>query len=271
MILMPKKESKSRKRLVVEEVETSLPTEERAVSSTDLLQNKEDQEENTEEKVGVETTGGEENKPSKILEDTSIDTQDSSPQLEEIEKEIHQEEKRLHEIHTGAVLTETLSKPPAEEKSGNPIWWILIPGIFILGSILGGIIFYQKGIGKSPTETPSPQPTIEAVATPTPTPMAKADLAKYSINVENGSGIPGAAGTAKDVLTTAGFKVTATGNADNYNYTNTIIQTKSSVPPAFVSQLTQTLSTTYVMGQATTLPDSSTVEVVVIVGSSKAQ
>lgn len=242
---MPKKEDKERKKLVVEEVEA--PVTEEMVSSTELSPAPEI----TEEAAKTET--------SEVVE---------TPK-EEIEQEIHEEEHHLHDIHTNMPPSASPENP--EKKSGNPIWWILIPGIFLLGALLGGIVFYQKGVNTGETQTPTPSPTVEASASPSASPVSKADLTKYPINVQNGSGIPGAAGTVKDLLTSAGFKVSATGNAATYDYTDTIIEAKSDVPAGFLSQLKTTLSASYSVGTNVALKDSSTDEVIVIVGSTKAQ
>lgn len=154
----------------------------------------------------------------------------------------------------------------------NPLI-IIIPGVLLLGALLGGIYFYQKNIVST---QPTPLPpgtdiTATPTAAPTASPSAKLDLTKYPINVQNGSGIPGTAGTAKDLLTKAGFKVSATGNAETYDFTDTIIETQASVPADFVAKLTATLSTTYKVGTPKSLPASSSDEVVVIIGSNKAQ
>lgn len=253
--MMPKKEEKSRKKLVVEEV--AAPVDDEMVSSTNL------------EKEEIK-----ENKP-EILEEAASTEVAESPS-EEMEKEIHEEESHLHDIHTGAAAAAAAPVVPSgvqpiERRQGNPILWILIPGIFLLGALLGGIVFYQKGISTGETQTPSPSPVAVATSTPNPTTLPKADLTKYPIKVQNGSGIPGAAGDVKDILTKAGFKVSGTGNAPTYDYTKTIIETKSDVPQAFIDQLSSTLSGTYVLGTPVTLKDSSTDEVIVIVGSTKAQ
>lgn len=71
-----------------------------------------------------------------------------------------------------------------------------------------------------PTPSPTPQPT----ATPTPTlaPIAREDI---SLSIENGVGTTGLAGTYQERLTDLGYEVTTTGNADNYDYTATVIKT----------------------------------------------
>ena len=89
-----------RKRVVVEEVE--VPASPEVVSSKELSE---------EPKTDILTEG--------------IKTE--TPAVPEaIGKEIHQEEKRLHDIHT-----EGAPVPTVQNKSGNPVFWILIPGIRI--------------------------------------------------------------------------------------------------------------------------------------------
>lgn len=249
---MPKKEDKERQKLVVEEVEN--PVTEDVVSSTEL-----------EKETSSESIVGEEASSKPEITEEAAKTEVNENQSEEMEKEIHEEEARLHDIHTGVAPAQEI-----EKKSGNPIWWILIPGIFLLGALLGGIVFYIKGVN-STAPTPTPTPTPVTTESPSPSPISKTDLAKYAIKIENGSGIAGAAGTAKELLVKAGFSVSSTGNADTYDFTDTIIEVKSDVPAGFVSFLTTTLQGTYSVGKNVILKDSSTDDIIVIIGSSKAQ
>ena len=224
---MPKKEdTKERKRMIVEEVET-----------TDSPK-----EEVKEEKIAPE--------PQILDESAKVSSQD-----------IVSNEK--------VQLTET---PVVETKKQiSPVFWIIIPGIFLLGAILGGIVFYQKGVSRGQTETPTPTSTSSALATPSASPSATIDLTKYSIRVFNGSGTPGVAGSAKTLLTAAGFTVGSTGNAATYDYTKTIIKAKSTVDPAYLAALSAALGKTYLVDIAQTLATSSADTVQVIIGSSKAQ
>lgn len=166
-------------------------------------------------------------------------------------------------------------KPPISfqqpSRGPNPLI-IIIPGLLLLGAILGGVYFYQKNLpASSQTETTS----FDNMATEAPmassTPEAILDLSKFQVKVENGSGVAGTAGSAKDLLTKAGFEVTSTGNADNYDYTDTIIQAKSTVSQAFLDKLQTELEGLYSVAKPETLDDSSAVDVVVIIGSSKSQ
>jgi hypothetical protein len=72
-------------------------------------------------------------------------------------------------------------------------------------------------------------------------------------------------------LTTAGFKVGSTGNAATYDYTKTIIKTKSTVEAAYITSLSTALGKTYLVDSAQTLASTSADTVQVVIGSSKAQ
>ncbi len=67
---------------------------------------------------------------------------------------------------------------------------------------------------EKPSTTPSP--TSEAPPTAAP--------AEVTVQVFNGSGTPGLAGTAADALTEAGYVVGSTGNADSMDHTRTEIR-----------------------------------------------
>jgi LCP family protein required for cell wall assembly len=66
----------------------------------------------------------------------------------------------------------------------------------------------------------------EPATTPTPTTGAPPAVTPADVTVEvfNGSGTPGLAGTAADELTAAGYLVGSTGNADSMDYTRTEIR-----------------------------------------------
>lgn len=244
--------------------------------------------------VVEEVGGSSESEATEPKEDAPVETANEKP-VEEIKEKVEELQSITEHMGTDieksadvqeelAVAADKVVEKPTEEAkplapyqsqgTGGPsALIILIPGVLLLGALLGGIYFYEKGVNQSATATPTPEATASEVpsASPTASPSAKLDLTKYPINVENGSGIPGTAGSVKDLLTKAGFKVGTTGNADNYNYTDTIIKTKSDVPAAFVTKLTTTLSGIYKVGTPQTLDDNSKDEVVVIVGTSKAQ
>lgn len=170
---------------------------------------------------------------------------------------------------------------PVEEKVDNKssanfnIFWIILPGIILLGLLMGGIIAYSSGINKLKSNEgtkitkATPQPTVIADASPSAAPIPKVDLTKYKIKVLNGSGIKGEAGKVQTMLEKAGFIVESTGNTKTYDYTKTIIQAKNNVDEAFISQLEKDLSKIYKLDKNEVLKDSETSSVIVIVGSSK--
>lgn len=125
-----------------------------------------------------------------------------------------------------------------------------------------------------PTDTPAPSPT--GAEDPTATPTTKAvnpidsgtglDRSTLSVEVRNGSGEAGAASKGADVLKGFGYKVIATGNADNFNYQNTTIQVKST-KTNFLALLKKDLGFSYTVGSASAdLDSSSTADALVIIG-----
>ena len=203
-----------------------------------------------------------------------------TPHIEATEgvKEIQPEEQKNRMVSSAEIAQQqpqALTEIPQNvSKEKSPVPLILISGIFILGAILGGIIFYQKGVNTNPsTPAPEPTPTVSAVpvATPASTPKAVVDISKFNIAVFNGSGTAGEASKAKALLTDAGFNVVSTGNAATYDYTKTIIKAKSTVDASVIQKIKDALSKVYVVGDSQTLSSSSTTDIQIVVGSSKAE
>jgi len=201
---------------------------------------------------------------------------DSSATIESTPKEVveikdpdpkKETESKKEEVRNEVVRSDKTQKP------SNVILWILIPGVFLLGAVLGGIVFYQKGVSNKSNATTAPMETNSIVASPSPTPAATTtvDLSKFPVSILNGSGIAGEAGKVKAILEAAGFTVSSTGNASAYNFTKTVIKVKADVDAQFVTKLSDTLSKTYLLDKNATLPTTSKDEVQIVVGSSKAQ
>lgn len=132
---------------------------------------------------------------------------------------------------------------------------------------------------EEPTETPeegTPTPTPKASPTPKPTlsPTKTAtssidkatglDRANLTIAVQNGSGIAGAATKASNFLKDLGYSVVSSGNADNFDYENTVIEVKST-KKAYLDLLKKDLGTTYTIG-STSAAFTGSSDAVVIVG-----
>ena len=117
-----------------------------------------------------------------------------------------------------------------------------------------------------------PTPTAAPTTIPTAAPTEKAvDLKAYTISVLNGSGVVGKAGEVKTSLTTAGFKVGTTGNADKSNYTTTQIAAKKSVDKAYLTKLEDELKKSFDVAAVSTAPDSQSTDVTVTIGASTAK
>ncbi len=108
--------------------------------------------------------------------------------------------------------------------------------------------------------SPTPKPTIA----PSPTPsFTKEEL---RIKVLNGSGEVGVAGTAKDLLTKAGFQEIVTANADNYEYETTVFQIKSKYSDA-ESAITEAMDGSVKEPKIEELADDDTSDVIIILGA----
>jgi len=159
---------------------------------------------------------------------------------------------------------EELDLPFASEKK-NYMWPILF--IFIIAiALLAGIFAYKQGIFKKEkasvvSMTPAPAITVE--------PTKTVDLTKYEIEVQNGSEVSGEASRQKTSLEGAGFKISSIGNADNSDYTDTIIKAKKEVDKDFITKLKSFLSNTFTVGETETLSEDSSASIVVIIGTKK--
>lgn len=181
-----------------------------------------------------------------------------------------------------------------EGGGGSKLPLFLVPIVIIV--LVGGILFFRSRQQSEevtvftitptptivPTSTPTPQPTStptpEKKATPTPTkkPAATpipqrsattaAELKRQSISVQvlNGSGVSGAAQKTADYLASFYYTVSATGNADNYDYEKTVIETKKETDLAL---LKTDLEAQYAIGTASaTLSSDSAYDAVIIIG-----
>lgn len=240
---MPNDKSSDRHRMVVEEVE--IPSKIEETSNTEVI--------NEEAKVSSE----------ELINNENIQLSESPASKETSVFE----EKTSH-----SESIKNIREPSKNSKQNSPVFWILIPGIFILGAILGGIVFYQKNTTqKNDSSTPAPKVSSAPVATTSPTASPSAKISEFNIAIYNGSGISGEAGKVKTLLEDAGFTVVSTGNAATYDYTKTIIKAKADIEASVIKKLKDTLSENYVVGEDQTLSSTSTTDIQVVVGSSKAE
>lgn len=121
-------------------------------------------------------------------------------------------------------------------------------------------------------ETPTPSPTVTTKPTATPTKSTSSssdasglDRSALTITVQNGGGTPGAASKGKTTLEDLGYTVSGTGNADNFDYANTVIQIKAS-KKAYLDLLKNDLSKSYTIGTVSATLTTGSADAIVIIG-----
>ena len=152
------------------------------------------------------------------------------------------------------------------EEGGGLKWLLILVILFLVGMIggLGYLFAFQNQ--SAPVLRSSVLKTVKVFnISPTPKAIAKNS---YTIEVLNGSGVAGDAAAGQTFLSSKGYNVKSIGNADNSNYTQTIIKAKSNVSSNFIASLRGELSSKYTVASSLTpLASSSATDVVVIIGS----
>lgn len=191
-------------------------------------------------------------------------------------QEVRPEDKKPDETMSAAdPLTEFKQKMIKEEHAGfdvpvkkNYMWPILFVFIIVI-LLLVGVFLYKNGIiinnGNSKVNVieVSPSPVI------IPEPTKTLDLTKYEIEILNGGGVAGEASKQKASLEGEGFTVSSVGNADNSDYTDTIIRVKTEVDKDFIAKLKSFLSDSFTVSETESLSEESSVPVVVVIGTKK--
>lgn len=258
-------------KLEVEEIEIETET----VILPEITEEALAEDEKKEVETSEETTIPEEKEEIAVEETVEVPEQPAEvPQEEKVVDQEEVAEQVAETPNTGAASTEpekTTSTPfSASEASegGKKSKIIIVICLCIIFTILGffGGYMYAKtmGVASAPAAKSS---DIVIESTPIPT-VDEVDLSEYSIEILNGSGVAGIAGTEQEALETDGFSVENTGNAETQDFTKTEIAVKSSVPKDFIQKLTDSLSERYVVKSSTEdLESDSTYDVVVTVGS----
>ena len=162
--------------------------------------------------------------------------------------------------------------PIYQESTGgkNAKWlWFLIAII-----IVGALVFaYVRGIGpfgqlKNGSQSVSESPaTASFVASPTPeaTTGANVDKSQIKVRILNGNGTAGVASSAKAFIEGKGYTVSNLGNADNFDFSQTVVKLKNSImniKSVLVADLSDKYSVT-VSSDSLEATDSADVEVTV--------
>lgn len=171
------------------------------------------------------------------------------------------------------------SGPP--RRSGKKV--LVLVGVFlVLGVLIVGGVFSLRSRGEKeveslPVEEVTPSPAEESPGdisqvTPTATPAAEAveiDLQDYSVQVLNGSGVPGEAGRVDDLLVAGGFETIDLGNADSYDYTDTEVSLREGTPKAVFDSIEDSLGESYTVVKGDAVARDADYDVVVVVGVQK--
>lgn len=140
----------------------------------------------------------------------------------------------------------------------------------IIGGVIAGAIFVSQSSSGENDAQPSPTPTATSTPNPSPSPEPEAkDLSEYAVQVLNGSGVVGQAGVVRDTLASEGFEDLDTDNADSYDYEDTEVQVKDTVPNSVYEVIKTALSDYTVIKSKTSLEDDNDFDVIIIVGATK--
>ena len=104
-------------------------------------------------------------------------------------------------------------------KSGSNFLLIIITVFALILAVVGWLLYFNaKGtlnLAIIPLRGPQPTATPAPTSAPTPTPNPRKSI---TLEVLNGSGAPGIAGTTADELKALGYQIGAVGNADKQTY-----------------------------------------------------
>jgi len=143
---------------------------------------------------------------------------------------------------------------------------LLFAGSFILSFIAFLIISNFKFSNKLLVFVTKPTPTVAPTAAPSPTPTQSFKKSDLKIQVLNGSGVAGKASELKTILSKKGYTEIITGNADNYDYKLTEIQTKKSKSQA-ANLIKEDLKDYLTAFKETELDEKEAPDVIIIFGS----
>jgi hypothetical protein len=184
--------------------------------------------------------------------------------LTEKEKKNSDKEKNEEDSHSAFSAAEF---GLAERKSNKGKNIILFLVVFLLVAIVSALFyFFSTGVLKFEQKENEQEVVPTEVPTATPVPV-DFDRAKFSIQVLNGSGVSGAAGSIETFLEGLGYENIEIGNADNSDYQSITIQIKKEFED-FVEVISKDLSDSYTVNKDyEILDEDSEYDAVIIVGS----
>lgn len=147
---------------------------------------------------------------------------------------------------------------------------ILLILIIILGVFGGGIWFLMREPEVVDDTTSNSQDlTSSEVEEPTNTPIPTErpiDKEEVSINILNGTGIPGEAGSLKETLENLDFTEIEVGNAETQDYVKTEVKFSKSLPESIIDEITSELEDIYADVRSSTSSSLEDYDVEIIIG-----
>lgn len=217
----------------------------------------------------------EDKKTSELLPET--ESMKSEPAAEE--KSIPKEEEQISSDEVKEWLKEVRPDTTKENEKGRgpgaKTVVIIVVVLLLLGALVGGVLYFQKGVGEEATQPTNTTSETTPSVTPVPTQVEEeVDLKQLSVSVLNGSGKAGEAGKVEDLLVESGFsedKIT-TGNADSYDYEETAVSLKVGLSAKVMDAVKISLTDVYALDTSgDELEENSSYDIVIIVGSKKAE
>ena len=156
----------------------------------------------------------------------------------------------------------------SQQKNAKWLWFLII--LIIIAAL---VFAFVRGIGpfaqfKGQQEEASPTP-FEFSASPASeaSPQVQVDKSEAKIRVLNGSGTAGVASSVKDFLEQKGYKVAEIGNADNFDFEQTVLRFKEGFEK-FREVLTSDLSDDYsVTSSSESLEATDSADIEITVGA----
>lgn len=146
---------------------------------------------------------------------------------------------------------------------------VIITIVIIIVLLLagGGVMYFNSQNNSDDEEESTREVFIDEQPEPTDEPEEDYEKSDFSIQVLNGSGIPGEAGKAQTLLEDNDFVVDDTGNADTYDYRETEIRRKAEVPDEVMDELIDIMGSGDVSAdEGDELDEDEDYDIIVIVG-----
>jgi len=164
-------------------------------------------------------------------------------------------------------MADPISFNPNQQGSSKKKKTTVFVVIVIVAAIIGGIFLLRQ-----PKKTEPPEVTVTVTKGPSPTEKPKIDKTSVKVQVLNGTGTPGQAGTAVEALKKAGYSSDniKTANAKEFDSTITTITAKDGFDDV-ANDIKNVLKTTFdeIEIDSTSLNEENEFDIVVTTGGKK--